>query len=335
VPELSPSTTELLIYVPTFNRSEKLRQQLDILVPQVNSCPNVELLVSDNASSDGTGEMLAGLLQGNSQVHVRSLKSNVGGNANALLGFACDLPARYIWILSDDDLVEVNALGNILEALELNPDLLTVQFPGNTPDSGRFFIHESGIEPLQKKSWGLFSAVVYSREFVKQSIQTGFSFHDSSFPHLAILFDACWKSTSGVNIISIESSKVFMIQEQSQAKSKSDYSLALTGGASLYHLAKESEKGKLARSWAWSNSIGMAFFRRRHLRAYLASVSFIRTHGGLRGRLYLVFGEILCFIQKSAFGTRFQAMVRGRPRILRMLLKLRINFFDPEGYHLE
>jgi glycosyltransferase involved in cell wall biosynthesis len=298
--------------------------------------PEVSLVVSDNASPDETKSVLESFRGISPRVHLRTLNSNVGGNANALLGFSSELPSQYIWILSDDDPINDHAIENILRALKPSPDLLTVQFPGYEADSGIFSIQESGITPvLQGKGWGLFSAVIYSRNLVKNSIQVGFSYHDSSFPHLAILFDACWKTPTGVSVRSIEKSEVFATEEPGVTKSKGDYSLSLTGGASLYHLAKDSEKAKLARSWAWSNSVGAASFRRRHPLAYNASRSFIRTHGGIRGEIYLQMGLVIYHLQKSNLGKRLQSFVMNRPAVKRLFMRLGINFFDLGRYYLE
>lgn len=328
--------TLLLIYLPTYNRNGKLKNQLDTLVPQVQLYPEVSLVVSDNASTDETKSVLESFRGISPRVHLRTLNSNVGGNANALLGFSSELPSQYLWILSDDDPINDHAIENILMALKPCPDLLTVQFPGYEADSGIFSIQESGITPvLQGKGWGLFSAVIYSRNLIKNSIHVGFSYHDSSFPHLAILFDACWKTPTGVSVRSIEKSEVFATEEPGAPKSKGDYSLSLTGGASLYHLAKDSEKAKLARSWAWSNSVGAASFRRRHPLAYNASRSFIRTHGGIRGQIYLQMGLVIYHLQKSDFGKRLQRFIMNRPAVKSLFMRLGINFFDLGRYYLE
>ena len=50
----------LSVAIPTFNRSETLRRQLGSLLGQIVGCQHdVEVVVSDNASSDGTESVVA------------------------------------------------------------------------------------------------------------------------------------------------------------------------------------------------------------------------------------------------------------------------------------
>ena len=47
----------LTIAIPTYNRKNLLKRALESVVSQLN--PKIEILVSDNASDDGTDEMIA------------------------------------------------------------------------------------------------------------------------------------------------------------------------------------------------------------------------------------------------------------------------------------
>jgi abequosyltransferase len=102
----------LTVCIPTYNRARYLKQTLDLLLPQVS--PEVEVIVSDNCSSDDTWEYL-GTLSGTVQRFRHD--ANVGADANM---FACLQrgTGQYVWMLCDDDFPCSNTLACILSAIE-------------------------------------------------------------------------------------------------------------------------------------------------------------------------------------------------------------------------
>lgn len=116
--------------VVTYNRKELLAECLDGLRVQTRRVD--EILVVDNASTDGTSEMLAarGYLEDPAIRHVR-LPGNIGGAG----GFHAGMAAAYerghtwIWLLDDDTIVAADALYQLFAARERfatapRPDLL-------------------------------------------------------------------------------------------------------------------------------------------------------------------------------------------------------------------
>ena len=101
----------LTIAIPTFNRLPLLRQTLDLVLPQLTD--DVELLVCDNGSTDGTSEYLRSL--GPVLRHQRHA-SNIGSDPNFLSCITYSR-GRYTWILCDDDLPCTTAVENILDAI--------------------------------------------------------------------------------------------------------------------------------------------------------------------------------------------------------------------------
>lgn len=104
----------LTIAIPTYNRAEHLRAQLERLCSQQH--PGVELLVSDNASADNTREVVAsfaGKLPG--LTYLRNAE-NVGFDRNIIRLYA-GAKGQYIWFLSDDDAVLPGAVTNVLALL--------------------------------------------------------------------------------------------------------------------------------------------------------------------------------------------------------------------------
>ena len=101
--------------VVTHNRRALLERCLAALIHQVR--PLDEILVIDNASTDGTGEMLV-RKYGNKVTHVR-LDENLGGSAGFYEGFrlAYEKEHDWIWVMDDD----VEALPDALKELTESP----------------------------------------------------------------------------------------------------------------------------------------------------------------------------------------------------------------------
>lgn len=112
--------------VVTFNRLDLLRR----LVERLDHVPEVdEVLVVDNASTDGTGEWLAGLAERDAgddhrivPVLGRTLVEN-GGGAGGFhdgLAWAVERGADLVWLMDDDGLPEPGCLGRLLEERDLD-----------------------------------------------------------------------------------------------------------------------------------------------------------------------------------------------------------------------
>ncbi len=97
--------------VVTYNRLEMLQRLVKVLadVPGLD-----EVLVVDNASTDGTGEWLAGLAEG--RVHGRTLPSNTGGAGGFHEGlrWAVERDSELVWLMDDDGLPEPDCLTLLL-----------------------------------------------------------------------------------------------------------------------------------------------------------------------------------------------------------------------------
>ena len=102
----------LSICIPTYNRLPYLKELLEKLVPQLTD--NVEVLVSDNYSDDGTWEYLLSL--DSIKKHRNEKNLGLGLNFQSALQMSNSI---YAWILSDDDLPSVNLIANIFEAITL------------------------------------------------------------------------------------------------------------------------------------------------------------------------------------------------------------------------
>ncbi|MFC6343189.1 glycosyltransferase, partial [Nocardioides hankookensis] len=106
----------VIAVVVTFNRLGLLRT----LVDRLEQVPGLaEVLVVDNASTDGTGEWLAGL---GGRVRARTLAEN-GGGARGFhdgLAWAVELEADLVWLMDDDGLPDPGCLARLLEETDLD-----------------------------------------------------------------------------------------------------------------------------------------------------------------------------------------------------------------------
>jgi glycosyltransferase involved in cell wall biosynthesis len=104
----------LSICIPTYQRSEKLAVLLSSIVCQDD--PRVEVVVSDNGSTDGTAEMVQEF------TFLRPLKwhqwnENVGFDRN-LLKVVSMASGEYCWLVGSDDALTPGAVSHILDLID-------------------------------------------------------------------------------------------------------------------------------------------------------------------------------------------------------------------------
>lgn len=104
----------VIAVVLTYNRQELLQRCLEAIRKQTRRCDDI--LVINNASTDGTREMLENGKY--SDLKVYSLKKNTGaaGGFNAGFRLAYDNGADYVWMMDDDVIPDTTALERLLEA---------------------------------------------------------------------------------------------------------------------------------------------------------------------------------------------------------------------------
>jgi abequosyltransferase len=116
-PQAVPSERQkpvLTIAIPTYNRADRLEIALSVLVPQVMRNADVELLISDNASVDGTAAVVEKFLDpAFPNIRYHRHEANIGPDANFL---SCLERAggRYFWLCGDDDIIIEGALDRVM-----------------------------------------------------------------------------------------------------------------------------------------------------------------------------------------------------------------------------
>ncbi|MGY6038922.1 glycosyltransferase family 2 protein [Aeromonas sp. AE23HZ002T15] len=109
-------TCNVTITIPTYNRLEKLKKQVERLLPQLSR--NDVIIIIDNASSTYSLDELQ-YLQKDKRISVHRNNINVGANANILRCFE-KVHTEWMWLLSDDDTIFDNSLDIIKEELNKN-----------------------------------------------------------------------------------------------------------------------------------------------------------------------------------------------------------------------
>ena len=123
------NSVTLTIGIPTYNGSAYIRDTLDSAIRQISGKfeARVEILVSDNASTDGTPEIIQ-TYQSTHSVRIQYSRNdrNIGfdGNVDRLFKIAS---GKYVWILGDDDVLEDMALQHVINLLDQNPNLKAIQ----------------------------------------------------------------------------------------------------------------------------------------------------------------------------------------------------------------
>lgn len=107
----------LTIAIPTWNRASFLALNLERLSQEgLNTWDLVEVLISDNASTDGTQRVVSEAVAVGMPVRYIRNAENIGSDANIAQCFNLAL-GKYVLILGDDDLFVDGALQLLLEQL--------------------------------------------------------------------------------------------------------------------------------------------------------------------------------------------------------------------------
>ncbi len=105
--------------LPTWNRAHLLPKALDSLLNQTYQ--NIEYIISDNASTDGTEKLLRDYALRDPRIHYIRQPVNIDGIRNRDIVLA---PARgkyFMWV-SDDDWWDLHFVETLVDVLERHPD---------------------------------------------------------------------------------------------------------------------------------------------------------------------------------------------------------------------
>jgi abequosyltransferase len=122
---------QLSICMATFRRAAFLSETLESITAQLNE--EVELVIVDGASPDDTESVVQGFLARCPQLRYFREASNSGVDADydKAVGYA---RGRYVWLMTDDDLLKPYAVGRVMQMLQTEPELLFVNAEIRTAD---------------------------------------------------------------------------------------------------------------------------------------------------------------------------------------------------------
>lgn len=121
----SESKYLLSICIPTYNRASFLKEALSRVVSQLSQIKDnnkIELLVSDNCSTDNTAEVVSEFNKSlDFQITYYRNEENLGFDGNF---WNCVKRSRgqFIWLLSDDDYLKENVIAKIIQTIKEYPD---------------------------------------------------------------------------------------------------------------------------------------------------------------------------------------------------------------------
>ena len=119
-------TIQLSICIPTYNRLQFLKQSLVAITSQINddNSSKIEIIISDNSSTDGTEAYLESFIAKNSSISIKYFRqdSNVGADSNFLKVIDLSM-GEFVYLVSDDDILLPGAIDKLLNCINFNSSL--------------------------------------------------------------------------------------------------------------------------------------------------------------------------------------------------------------------
>lgn len=227
-------SASLLIYIPTYNRFERLCEQIDQIYPFLNKYP-INILVSNNSSPDKR-YMSLNERYPNKKVSIITNPVNIGGNPNFVNGFLHSAGYDFFWILSDDDIILGNSVEKIMDLLDKNIDI--IYFMKKEIPPGIKECRMSDILEILNFGLGLVSAVIYRSKTVIPDVKIGYEYISSGFPHLAILFATC-KRKGSIKVFQFRYDEIFLKKKQDPPVESDGYNLSIYGFVHLSDFISE------------------------------------------------------------------------------------------------
>lgn len=131
----TPSRYTLTIAIPTFNRAARLQAALRQAFMSIDGLADVQVLVSDNESSDNTRAVCAAYMDRPNFRYFRN-PVNVGFDKN-YLNCVQKSDADYVWVAGDDDELDSKAIARVLEHIRRHsPSMIVLN--GSQSNEPRF-----------------------------------------------------------------------------------------------------------------------------------------------------------------------------------------------------
>jgi glycosyltransferase involved in cell wall biosynthesis len=161
--------TKVSIGIPVYNGEPFIRETLDSLISQTFT--NFELIISDNASTDGTEAICREYAAKDARIRYERQPKNFGGFSNFELVLAYAKSDYFMWIAGDDCFAGCDDLNNLYEKIKLGyeyafPDVSIIDRHRNVVKENlmnpfkyaktRFDYAQSAIEVSSHQMYALF-----------------------------------------------------------------------------------------------------------------------------------------------------------------------------------
>lgn len=200
----------LSICIPTYNRAEYLKECLKIMAPYTTR-ENIEIIISDNHSSDTTATVVADFKAKYSRIKCYVQKENIGPDKNFEFVLR-QATGKYAWLMGDSTFVNHQNLEHVLFYLRENNFDYVVVGGGRTENISENVYTDANLL-LSELGWHMtwMSCLIYntnkisnlkfSRYYESNFIQTGIIFEDIANTTFTLSF------LPNVNISSVGISK--------------------------------------------------------------------------------------------------------------------------------
>ncbi len=135
---MEESKSLVSIGIPTYNRTQQLKRAIESVLAQ--DYPNVEVVISDNASTDDTQALCEDLCRRDSRVRYVRQGANIGMAANHVEAFN-HARGEFYMVLGDDDWIDPSYVSTCVRMLLADPEIAVV--------CGKPFLYQSG-RPLSE-----------------------------------------------------------------------------------------------------------------------------------------------------------------------------------------
>ena len=194
-----PINKVLSICIPTYNRASLLRGCMDNLIPQVKK-HKIAIYVSDNASKDGTANVILQAKKEYPYIYYRRNIRNFGPDFNEAKALKMSR-SRYAWLLGDKYRIVKGSIDIVMSRLhDLGPDLMIVN-TGDKADNLEKLVNQS-VKDVKRnrvyrernvllKELGWHSTLISSLIFGSKIIRKGNfrKYIGTNFIHFGVIFD--------------------------------------------------------------------------------------------------------------------------------------------------
>jgi glycosyltransferase involved in cell wall biosynthesis len=111
--------TKLSVIIPTYKRKERLLKTFPTFI--LSNSKDIEFLIVDNNSEDGTEELILEYVQKDKRIKYFKNQLNIGPNRNIYRGYL-ESKSDWIMILPDDDFLKPGFLEEVLDLIKNNKD---------------------------------------------------------------------------------------------------------------------------------------------------------------------------------------------------------------------